>query len=71
MIWKIKTEPKIGATRDVKKFAWYPVIAWHVLEGWDCKVWFETYIQEQMYVKEEDMMEDTYYWVKVKNYIQK
>lgn len=72
MRWEIKTKnPKIGDIRTVKKFAWFPVIALSPsCSPWIYRVWLETYIQEQMYVREEDMMgEIYYYWDKVKNYV--
>ena len=75
MKWAIypKTEPKIGDVRDVKKFAWLPVIAWSVYQECECRVWLETYIQAQVYrhytilpdigvVKENN-------WSKVMNYV--
>jgi hypothetical protein len=76
MKWKLypKTESKIGDVRDVKKFAWFPVIAWSVFEECECRVWLQTYVQEQMYIRRYTALphigvvkENN--WVKVKNYV--
>ena len=76
MKWAIypKTEPKIGDVRDVKKFAWLPVIAWSVYQECECRVWLETYMQEQEYLSGYEVLPDIGVvkqnnWVKVKNYV--
>ena len=42
MKWKVN-RPKLGETRFVRKFAWFPTLVE------DCKVWLETYETKEVY----------------------
>ena len=82
MKWKIDPDPKINDTRTITKFAWFPVTACNIREQWDnkeheqwhnkeqlCKVWLETYKQEQRYVHKSSVHGWYEGWIEVNNYI--
>jgi hypothetical protein len=53
MKWEIthKTEPELGETRFLTKFAWLPTVVISKITMTDHIIWFELYIEEQEYAK--------------------
>jgi hypothetical protein len=53
MRWEIvNNTPKLGEVRFKTKFAWLPTRVISKLTDTDHMIWFELYIEEQMYIKE-------------------
>jgi hypothetical protein len=71
MKWRIDTTvPKEGDVRQVRRFAWLPVVAKYGADHYN--VWLESYIQVQRYTKlvaiDDEGVEDTMmYWVREVN----
>jgi hypothetical protein len=55
MKWEIiDKSPKVGDVRFVTKFAWFPTRVLSKLTNTDHMIWFELYLEEQVYISRYD-----------------
>lgn len=61
MKWEIIDDsPKVGDVRFKTKFAWLPTRVLSKLTNTDHKIWFELYIEEQVYITKHDSWDGSY-----------